>query len=72
MCRETKYAGDAKIGYLNKAGEWAIKPNFDVAKDFDNGYAAVRINNLWGIINTKGEWILETKYDDIKGFYPVN
>ncbi len=72
MCRESEYAGDAKIGYLNKDGEWAIKPTFKLAKDFNHGYAPVYISGDWGIINEKGEWVIEPKYYDIIGICLVD
>lgn len=72
MCRESEHAGDSKIGYLNSEGEWAIKPIFNIARDFNNGYAPAKSEGKWGVINKKGEWVLKTEYDDIKRVYFVN
>ncbi len=72
MCRDSEHAGDAKIGFLNSSGEWIIKPTYDIARDFNHGYASVRKDGKWGLINLKGEWILETEYDDIKRIYIVD
>jgi len=72
MCRETKQMGNAKSGYLNNEGNWAIEPTYGIAEHFNNGYAAVRYKNNWGVIDKKGKWIIEPKYGYIKGFYPVD
>ena len=36
-------SGNAKWGYLDKSGKWAIKRQFDIAGDFSQGLAAVEI-----------------------------
>ncbi len=53
---------DKKVGYLNTKGEWAIEPQFDIARHFINGYAAVKVKGLWGLINKAGDWILQPEY----------
>jgi hypothetical protein len=47
------------IGYINNIGEWVIKPQFSVVKDFDkeSGLARVRIGKAWVYVNEKGEII---------------
>jgi len=65
MCRETKQMGNAKSGYLNSEGNWAIEPIFGIAGHFNNGFANVRFNGKWGIINKKGEYVVESKYSYI-------
>ncbi len=57
-----------KFGYINKAKEWVIEPQFDKAKKFDDGYALVEVNEKWGAINTLGEFTVQPIYDDIDGF----
>jgi hypothetical protein len=56
-----------KIGYINHKGEWVIKPQFDVARNFDAeaGLARVKINDNWEYVTTKGE-IIQIK--DTKSF----
>jgi hypothetical protein len=72
MCRDTKQMGNAKIGYLNNKGEWAIEPAFGIAGHFNHGYAIVREKGKWGVINKKGELIIEPKYGYLKGVYPID
>lgn len=67
LYRENKY-----YGYLNRDGSIAIKPTFEIAMDFKNGYACVgkTINgeDKWGCINTDGVLIIPYIYDDIFEF----
>ncbi|HET6243793.1 MAG: WG repeat-containing protein [Bacteroidetes bacterium] len=41
------------VGYINKKGEWVIKPQFTAAKDFDaqSGMARVKIAETWAYID---------------------
>ena len=42
-------------GYVNTAGEWVIKPQYERAKMFSGGMARVQKNEVWSYVNTKGE-----------------
>lgn len=56
-------------GYINSRGEFAIKPQFDNAFDFqDNGLAVAGVKNLYGLINSEGNYILKPKYQSISKF----
>ena len=45
-----------KLGYINKAGNLVIKPQFLKARDFSEGLAAVYVSsNSGGDVNT-GKW----------------
>ncbi len=37
-----------QFGYINKAGDMVIKPQFPKAGDFSEGYAAAMENKKWG------------------------
>ena len=52
------YTGIEKWGYIDKYGNEVIKGQFDVAEDFSDGYAAVKIGDSWGYINTSGETVI--------------
>ena len=56
-----------KYGFINKAGEFVIKPQFDDARDFSEGLAVVRTGDkvvdgmyrfgMYRFINRKGEFV---------------
>ncbi len=37
-------------GFINKQGEWVIPPQFEEARSFSDGMAAVKVNGKWGFI----------------------
>lgn len=53
---------DKKYGYVNKLGEYVVKPQYDRANDFNEGFAVVckkrDDNERWFVINCNGERIL--------------
>lgn len=55
-----------KIGFINNKMEWAVQPKYDAAHAFDYGYATVRLNSRWGVIDEEGNVIVEPKFIDIK------
>jgi len=57
-----------KLGYINKQGEWVIKPQFDVARKFIDGVAIVKSGDKWGYIKPDGSWFVEAKLDNAYGF----
>lgn len=60
--------GGEKIGYKNPAGQVVIKPRFEEANVFLNGYATVRIGGRWGMIDSTGREILPMKYRELDYF----
>ena len=58
-----------KVGYLNRQGDWAIKPQFDEAHDFSEGFAAVNqggkchLGGKWGYIDKDGKPGISFQYD---------
>ena len=44
---------DGKFGFLNESGQFTIEPQYKEAKEFSEGYAAVKQGNLWGFIDKK-------------------
>lgn len=57
-----------KYGYMDIGGNWIIKPQYDDAKMFENGCAAVGIDDKWGIINKSGDWIIDPVYTWTEAF----
>ena len=65
---------DAKYGFINKSGEWVIKPQFAKAKAFSrNGLAAAAIKDdseyeKWGYIDKSGKWVIEPVFNQAYNF----
>lgn len=59
---------DGKWGFIDKNGEVKIKPQFEDARSFSNGFAAVKSNGKWGFINGKGTLVIEFRFDGAKDF----
>lgn len=58
-----------KVGYVNKYGEWVIKPEFgDLSRQFHEGLASVQIDGLFGFIDTNGNIVVEPQYSDAYSF----
>jgi WG containing repeat len=58
-------------GYADRDFRWVVKPQYEDAKVFSNGYAAVMLKGKWGYINTKGELVIECRYDQVLPFQTV-
>ncbi len=54
---------NGKWGYLDKDGNWFIKPVFEDASPFSQGLAAVKKNGKWGYINKEGNLIIKHKFE---------
>ncbi|MGB0524791.1 MAG: WG repeat-containing protein, partial [Flammeovirgaceae bacterium] len=57
---------DGKWGYINLKGELVVKPQFDEAYDFIDGYAAVRIGEGWTYARKDGSLVTAPKYKDVR------
>jgi hypothetical protein len=57
-----------KWGYLDRDGNLAIEPRFDVAYSFSHGLAAVKLNGKWGYIDKKGAWAIKPRFDEVDSF----
>jgi hypothetical protein len=42
---------NGKWGYINNSGNIEIEPNYDEAREFSDGFAAVRIGTNWGYVS---------------------
>ncbi len=52
-----------RFGFVNGDGRWIANPEFDYARPFDAGLAAVRRNGKWGFIDTLGRVAIPFRYD---------
>ncbi|MGI6317083.1 MAG: WG repeat-containing protein [Christensenellales bacterium] len=59
--------GKRLYGYADLYGRIVIAPAYSDAVSFDQGYAAVQRDGLWGLINTAGEAVLDCAYDGVYG-----
>ena len=50
-------AQSGQWGYINSQQQWVIPPQFEEAREFQDGKAAVRKNGKWGFINRRGAWL---------------
>jgi hypothetical protein len=61
---------NGKWGYINKAGELVIEPQFDdvFGHGFYEGLSPVKIGDSWGYVDTRGNIAIEPQYDQAGGF----
>ena len=57
---------DGKWGYINKTGQFVIKPKYSSAGSFSSGLAPVGLNGRYGYINKAGKLLIELK-DSVSG-----
>ena len=55
---------DGKYGYIDKNNNLVVDYIYDDAKEQNEyGYSAVKLNNLWGVIDKMGKLIVEPTYE---------
>lgn len=63
---------NSKWGYIDEGGNITIKPVYEFARDFHDGYAAVKTRSImgtrWGYINKEGIIVISPKYDEAGEF----
>lgn len=57
-----------KWGFADKKGKEVIKPQFEGAKSFSNGLAAVFNGQCWGYIDTNGEVVIDYQFESADYF----
>lgn len=57
-----------QYGYIDKTGNYIIKPQFSQAHNFSEGLAAVGINGKWGYIDKTGQFAINPIFDYAYGF----
>jgi hypothetical protein len=56
-------------GYLDRKGEWAIRPQFDSATDFSEGLACVKdAKGQYGYIRADGSWAIPASFSEARPF----
>ncbi len=59
---------NGKWGFVNINGEIVIKPEYEDARSFNNGFAAVKRDGKWGFIDTQNNMIIEPTFEDARDF----
>src|SRR6266480_1929571 len=59
---------DGKAGYVDSTGATVIKLQFEDARDFSEGLAAVQTGDNWGYIDGTGRFIITPQFDGADGF----
>jgi hypothetical protein len=57
-----------KRGFIDKSGRIVIKPQFDEARSFSSGMAAIKMKDKWGYINVEGVKKIQPRFDDVGPF----
>lgn len=57
---------DGLWGYINTDGQVAIKPLYERAQSFFEGFAAVKHDGKWGFIDKNGLSIIPCEYDEVE------
>lgn len=57
-----------KWGYIDLTGNVVIEPQYDGARDFCSGLAAVCCNGLWGYIDEAGNTVITNQYSEAYDF----
>lgn len=52
-------------GYCDSMGKMIIKPTYDGAGVFINGFARIKISNAWGLINFQNKKVISVEFDKI-------
>lgn len=59
---------DGKYGYQDRSGQLAIQPEFDMAYQFVDGLAAIKMGKKWGYINQSAEFVIQPRFDHALSF----
>ena len=54
---------------INKEFQIITKRGYDEIEPFENGYAAVRIETKWGLIDINGNEVCKIKYDNASAIF---
>lgn len=55
-------------GFIDKTGKEVIRCNYEAAKPFKNGLAAVMLDGRWGYINRAGTMVIKPLFEDAESF----
>ncbi len=55
-------------GFANAKGEIIVEPKYDYVSLFENGFARIKLDKKWGLLNQSGQVIFETTAKSISTF----
>ncbi len=58
----------SKYGFIDRNGSFVIAPNFDWARSFSQGRAAVQVEEHWGFIDKQGKMVIKPEFSWAEGF----
>jgi hypothetical protein len=61
-------SGD-KFGFVDKSGKVVVNPQFESARPFSEGLAAVRQKKKWGFIDKSGKIVINPQFDVVLDFH---
>lgn len=66
--KEPFRAENGLYGYKDGEGRIRIEAKYDEAYGFSEGFAQVKLNDKWGVVNKEGEEVIPLKYDGVENF----
>ncbi|NDP22267.1 MAG: WG repeat-containing protein [Paludibacter sp.] len=60
---------DDKFGFVDESGKVVVNPQFEYARPFNEGYAAVCQNKKWGFIDMLGKIVINSQFDGVMDFH---
>lgn len=59
---------NGKMGYVDSDGQPRIEGKYDIADEFHEGLAAVKMGDYWGYINGNGDLVIKLQYGQAEPF----
>lgn len=59
---------NGKMGYVDADGNPRVAGKFDMALDFSEGVAAVKMGNRWGYVDGSGDFVIKLGFDEAMPF----
>lgn len=59
---------DNKYGFIDQTGKKVVKEQFDSARSFSEGLAAVKISDKWGFIDKTGQMVIAPQFSNAGDF----
>jgi len=59
---------NGRYGYIRSDGSVAIRPQYQSAMSFSEGFAGIRRDDKWGFINLGGDIVIEPTFDSCRSF----